>query len=56
MQAKGILFELFKFFVVDVGLAGHDVDAIIGDSKLFLAVIFDGVVVVEIDHVVIGFV
>lgn len=56
MKAQSILLEFFKFFIVDIGLAGHDVDAIVGDSKLFLAIIFDGIILIQIDNIVISLV
>ena len=54
LQSKSVGLQCLKFVLRDVEGARHDVDAVIGDSQFLVAVIFDGVLVVQVDHIVIG--
>ena len=54
LQSKSVGLQCLKFALSDVEGARHDVDAVIGDSQFLVAVVFDGVLVVQVDHVVIG--
>jgi hypothetical protein len=54
LKSKSILLEFFEFFVVKCLFTGHDMDTIIGNSKLLLAIIFNCIIVVEVDYVIVS--